>query len=155
MLTNLFLESTEHTIPSIVITLFLILNISESSPSQVTLCFALISVSVLNLHEDERQKPEHWIPIGRMPCFDDDKAKTLRPGQGYETCNARKLSCFMIVFATSCFMVMMTHAILKTLSGGLKNGAIDGGLAGKQIDGGLAGKHKNFVPFEKNLKTSN
>ena len=54
------------------------------------ICSALLSVSILNLHEDERQKPENWIPIGWMPCFDDEKARTLRPGQGYESCNARK-----------------------------------------------------------------
>jgi hypothetical protein len=89
---NLILESTEHTIPSIESSSIVLLNISESFPSQVTLCSALISVSVLNLHEDERQKPENWIPIGWMPCFDDEKARTLRPGQGYhdESCNARK-----------------------------------------------------------------
>jgi hypothetical protein len=90
MLTNLILGSTDPTIPSIVSTSFVFLNIAESCPSQVTLCSALISVSVLNLHEDERQKPENWIPIGWMPCFDDEKARTLRPGQGYESCNARK-----------------------------------------------------------------
>ena len=90
MLTNLILGSTDPTIPSIVSTSFVFLNIAESCPSQVTLCTALISVSVLNLHEDERQKPENWIPIGWMPCFDDEKARTLRPGQGYESSNARK-----------------------------------------------------------------
>jgi hypothetical protein len=98
MLTNLILESTEHTIPSIVSSSFVFLDISVSFPSQVTLCSALISVSVLNLHEDERQKPENWILIGWMPCFDDKKARTLRPGQGYESCNARKIRLFHFCF---------------------------------------------------------
>jgi hypothetical protein len=48
--------------------------ISESSNTM--LC---ISLSI-NLHEDEGQKHENWIPIGWMPCFDDEKARTLRPG---------------------------------------------------------------------------
>lgn len=51
-----------------------------------------ISVSILNLHEDERQKPENWIPIGWMPNYDKDLAK--RPGQGYESNQARKVRLF-------------------------------------------------------------
>ena len=50
-------------------------------------------MSVLNLHEDERQKPENWIPIGWMPIYDDSKA-TLRPTQGYEANPARKTRLF-------------------------------------------------------------
>jgi hypothetical protein len=42
------------------------------------------------------------IPIGWMPFFYDENPKALRPGQGYDTCNARKIGCFMIVVATSC-----------------------------------------------------
>jgi hypothetical protein len=49
-------------------------------------------VSVLNLHEDERQKPENWIPIGWMPS--NDKDLTKRPGQGYEWHQARKVRLF-------------------------------------------------------------
>mmetsp|Transcript_55567 Transcript_55567/g.116269 ORF Transcript_55567/g.116269 Transcript_55567/m.116269 type:complete len:171 (-) Transcript_55567:944-1456(-) len=51
-----------------------------------------IYMSVLNLHEDERQKPENWIPIGWMPNYDKDLAK--RPGQGYESNQARKVRLF-------------------------------------------------------------
>ncbi len=51
-----------------------------------------ISVSVLNLHEDERQKPENWIPIGWMPNYDKDLTK--RPGKGYESDQARKVRLF-------------------------------------------------------------
>ncbi len=46
-------------------------------------------MSVLNLHEDERQKPENWIPIGWMPNYDKDLTK--RPGQGYESDQARNV----------------------------------------------------------------
>jgi hypothetical protein len=95
---NFILKSTEHTTPSIVSTSYVFLNISESFSSQVTLCPALISVSVLNLHEEERQKPENWIPIGWIPCFDDEKARCFRPGQGYESCNARKNRLFHYCF---------------------------------------------------------
>ncbi len=46
-------------------------------------------MSVLNLHEEERQKPENGIPIGWMPNYDNDLTK--RPGQGYENDQARKI----------------------------------------------------------------
>jgi hypothetical protein len=49
-------------------------------------------VSVLNLHEDERQKPKNWIPIGWMPNYDHDL--TNRPGQGYESDKPRKIRLF-------------------------------------------------------------
>jgi hypothetical protein len=49
-------------------------------------------VSILNLHEDERQKPENWIPIGWMPNYDKDLTK--RPGRGYESDQARKVRLF-------------------------------------------------------------
>ncbi len=49
-------------------------------------------MSVLNLHEEERQKPENWIPIGWMPNYDNDVTK--RPGQGYESDQTRKIWLF-------------------------------------------------------------
>ncbi len=49
-------------------------------------------MSVLNLHEDERQNPENWIPISWMPNYDRDLTK--RPGQGYESDQARKVCLF-------------------------------------------------------------
>ncbi len=50
-------------------------------------------MSVLNLHEDERQKPENWIPIGWIPTF-DEKLATLRPTRGYESSASRKARIF-------------------------------------------------------------
>jgi hypothetical protein len=52
----------------------------------------IVTVSVLNLHEDERQKPENWIPIGWMPIYDDKQS--TRPTQGYEADPARKARLF-------------------------------------------------------------
>ena len=49
-------------------------------------------MSILNLHEDERQKPENWIPIGWMPNYDQEL--TTRPGKGYESDPARKIRLF-------------------------------------------------------------
>jgi hypothetical protein len=49
----------------------------------------LFAVTLLNIHDDERQKPENWIPVGWLPIFDDKKTKGLRPGRGYE-CNAAR-----------------------------------------------------------------
>ena len=57
------------------------------------MCFNL-AVSVLNLHEDERQKPENWIPVGWMPIYDDKLTKGKRPGKGYESDAARKARLF-------------------------------------------------------------
>ena len=54
--------------------------------------FLTCAVSILNLHEDERQKPQNWIPIGWMPIYDDKQSK--RPGQGYESDPARKARLF-------------------------------------------------------------
>ena len=51
------------------------------------------AVSVLNLHEDERQRPENWIPIGWIPNY-DEKLATSRPTQGYESNAARKARIF-------------------------------------------------------------
>jgi hypothetical protein len=59
-------------------------------------------VSVLNLHEDERQKPENWIPIGWMPNYDNDLTK--RPGQGYESDQARKIRLFH-----DCFRYLLSN----------------------------------------------
>jgi hypothetical protein len=50
----------------------------------------VFSVSLLNLHDDERQKPENWIVIGWLPIYDESKAKHLRPQKGYDSISARK-----------------------------------------------------------------
>jgi len=43
--------------------------------------------SSLNIHEEERMKPENWFPVAWFPIYDNDKSK--RPTQGYE-CNAAR-----------------------------------------------------------------
>lgn len=48
--------------------------------------------SCLNLHEDERQKPENWIPIAWMPIYQESVSK--RPTQGYESDPARSMRLF-------------------------------------------------------------
>ena len=99
MLTNRFLASTEPTIPY---------TVSASSSKSIhaennfKVYFVIITVSILNLHEDERQKPENWIPIGWMPIYDDKQSK--RPTQGYEADPARKArlfhDCFRLLLRT-------------------------------------------------------
>ena len=99
MLTNRFLASTEPTIPY---------TVSASSSKSIRaennfkVYFVIITVSILNLHEDERQKPENWIPIGWMPIYDDKQSK--RPTQGYEANPARKArlfhDCFRLLLRT-------------------------------------------------------
>ena len=92
MRTKHFLASTDPTIQSIVsFKINLMLNMFKYIWNYLT-SHPCISVSVLNLHEDERQKPENWIPIGWMPNYDKDLAK--RPGQGYESNQARKVRLF-------------------------------------------------------------
>jgi len=54
----------------------------------------VFSVSLLNLHDEERQKPENWIVIGWLPIYDDSKAKHLRPKRGFESIAARKYRLF-------------------------------------------------------------
>ena len=43
----------------------------------------------LNLHEDERQKPENWIPVAWFPIYDEEKSN--RPGKGYKSDSARSM----------------------------------------------------------------
>jgi hypothetical protein len=59
-------------------------------------------VSFLNLREDERQKPEKWIPTGWMPNYDNDLTK--RPGQGYESDQASKIWLFH-----DCFRYLLSN----------------------------------------------
>ena len=65
------------------------------------------AVSVLNLHEDERQKPENWIPIGWMPVY--DKSLTKRKSQGYESDSARSQRLFH-----ACFRKLLSTWDVKT-----------------------------------------
>jgi hypothetical protein len=51
----------------------------------------VFTVTLLNIHDDERQKPENWIPVGWLPIYDDKKTKGLRPGRGYETTSVTRL----------------------------------------------------------------
>jgi hypothetical protein len=59
-------------------------------------------VSVHILHEDARQKTENWIPIGWMPNYDNDLTK--RPGQSYESDQARKIRLFH-----DCFRYLLSN----------------------------------------------
>ena len=56
----------------------------------------MCAVSILNLHEDERQRPENWIPIGWMPVYDETLSK--RRGTGFESNAARKARLFHACF---------------------------------------------------------
>jgi len=47
------------------------------------------TVSLLNLHEDERSKPSSWIPVAWLPIYDDKRDK--RPGTGFTSSSARKM----------------------------------------------------------------
>ena len=47
------------------------------------------AVCLLNLHEDERNKPSNWIPVGWIPVYDESRDK--RPSKGYESTSARKI----------------------------------------------------------------
>jgi hypothetical protein len=47
------------------------------------------TVCLLNLHEDERNKLENWVPVGWLPVYNDSRDK--HPGIGYEATSARKL----------------------------------------------------------------
>ena len=46
----------------------------------------------LNIHEDERMKPENWIPLAWLPIINADKSR--RPTQGYEGSPARNCRLF-------------------------------------------------------------
>ena len=46
----------------------------------------------LNINEDERMKPENWIPLGWLPII--DASKSLRPTQGYDGSPARNCRLF-------------------------------------------------------------
>ncbi len=55
----------------------------------VYLLFVSAPCESLNIHEDERMKPENWILLGWLPII--DATKSLRPTQGYEGSPARNL----------------------------------------------------------------
>ena len=44
---------------------------------------------LLNSHEEKRNKPRNWIPVGWLPVYDESRDK--RPGRGYESTSARKI----------------------------------------------------------------
>jgi hypothetical protein len=48
--------------------------------------------TALNIHEDERMKPENWIPLGWLPIIDASKSR--RPTQGYDCSPARNCRLF-------------------------------------------------------------
>jgi hypothetical protein len=49
----------------------------------------IIAVCLLNLYEEERTKPNNWIPVGWLPVYDEKRDR--RPAQGYESSPARKI----------------------------------------------------------------
>lgn len=57
---------------------------------QINNCFSYSAstVSLLNLHEDERSKPSAWMPVGWLPVYNEERDH--RPGTGYESASARK-----------------------------------------------------------------
>ncbi len=55
----------------------------------MSLIFFCIRVSLLNLHEEERNKPRNWVPVGWIPVYDDSRDK--RPGRGFDAASARKI----------------------------------------------------------------
>ena len=46
-------------------------------------------VCLLNLHEDERNKPRNWVPVGWLPVYDESRDR--RPGTGFDSTSARKI----------------------------------------------------------------
>ena len=48
----------------------------------------------LNLHEGKRSKPTAWISVGFLPVYNDNRAKGLRLGSGYESIRAKKIRLF-------------------------------------------------------------
>ena len=42
----------------------------------------IVTVSLLNLTEEERSKPENWIPVGWIPFYSNELSK--RPSSGWE-----------------------------------------------------------------------
>lgn len=102
-------------------------------------CDHLISVSLLNLHEDERCKPSAWIPVGWIPNYIDARAKGLRPTQGYESTPARKMRLFH-----RCWIELLDgwaertrDAMILTWADGMKRSSriFLGGLLGDQQEG--------------------
>jgi hypothetical protein len=48
----------------------------------------IISVCLLNLHEEERMKPKNWVPVGWLPVYDE--SRDLRKTKGFDSTSARK-----------------------------------------------------------------
>ena len=49
---------------------------------------ALLTVCLLNLHEDERLKPRNWVPVGWIPVYDENR--DTPPDKGFDSTSARK-----------------------------------------------------------------
>ena len=93
-------------------------------------------MSLLNIHDDERQKPENWIPVGWIPIFDDKKTKGLRPGRGYECNAARKYrlyhECWKAFLGNWSEVTGHTHDIVWAGSTRRQTRFFIGGLLGDQ-----------------------
>jgi hypothetical protein len=55
----------------------------------IDFCSLFLVCLIMILHEEERNKPQNWVPFGWLPVYDEDRNK--RPGQGYESTSARKI----------------------------------------------------------------
>ena len=49
---------------------------------------SVLTVCLLNLHEDERLKPRNWVPVGWIPVYDE--SRDSRPDTGFDSTSARK-----------------------------------------------------------------
>ncbi len=111
MQTNHILASTDRTI-QYKVRFNLILNLFIYTWNYP---ISYILVSVLNFRENERQKPENWIPIGWMPSYDNDLTK--RPTK---VNRLGKFGCFMTAFATSWAIGIIKANQRKTFLGVIK-----------------------------------
>lgn len=102
MQTRRFLEPTLPTILSTVSEILLILHIFTRCAKHAYFAYfiyikyailhmfglnCIFTVSLLNLTEEERSKPENWIPVGWIPFYSNELSK--RPSSGYESDSAR------------------------------------------------------------------
>jgi hypothetical protein len=49
----------------------------------------IITVCLLNLHEDERMKSRNWKPVAWLPVYDE--SRDTRPRTGFDSTSARNI----------------------------------------------------------------
>ena len=94
---------------------------------------------LLNLHEDERSKPSAWVPVAWLPVYQDDRAKGLRPGSGFDSTAARKMRLYhrcWIEFLDG-WEARTRDALILTWSDGVQRSTriFFGGVLGDQQEG--------------------